>query len=273
MGLLLLMPALTTAQGPAFEVASVKPNVSGIGQMVLPLQPGGRVTLSYRTLRQLIQFAYSPIGAQLQDFQIAGGPRWMNVDHFDVVANMGGNPAPGRETADMMRLMFRTLLADRFHVIVHREVRELPVYALVLARSDGRLGAGLRHSTADCSNVPPPTSLPDPNGPPPAPCGLLQGTPGRLGFRGVTIGDFARSGLVGLARVDRTVIDRTGLTGSFDIDVQWSVASAEPTPNAPPNSAPSIFTAIQEQLGLKLEPQRGPVDVLVVDRADKPSPD
>src|SRR5947207_14697142 len=98
----LFLSAIIAAQTPAFEVASVKLNKTGQGPFVLPIQPGGRVTLQYRTVRSLVQFAYSPIDSPLQESQIVGGPNWVDTDHFDVVAKMEDDPVPGRATAELV---------------------------------------------------------------------------------------------------------------------------------------------------------------------------
>jgi uncharacterized protein (TIGR03435 family) len=277
------MPLLTAAQGvPAFEVASVKPNKSGDGRVLLGVQPGGRFTATNVTLRMLIRNAY-----QLQDFQIAGGPGWLNDDHFDIVAKApDGTPPPlppGSGQPSLIQLMMRALLADRFKLALHDETREMPIYALVLARNDGKLGSQLQQSTADCSpgrgargNAP--------SGPPPdfaagtrPTCGIRIG-PGQMAGGGFPLAQLANT----LAQfVQRVVVDRTGLTGNFDFDLSWTpdqLPQGQPPPGAPPlppidPNGPSIFTAVQEQLGLKLESTKGPVNVMVIDRAEPPTPD
>jgi uncharacterized protein (TIGR03435 family) len=255
-----LVSTTAAAQAPSFEVASVKLNKTGDPQSVPPMQPGGRVTLTNRTLRSLVQFAYSPI----EQIQIVGGPEWVDRDRFDILAITGGNPARGRATAELSRLMLRSLLADRFGLKIRKESRELPVYALTVARSDGRLGPGLRpRLDLNCENFVPPKGLPDPNGNTPL-CGYMRGGPGTLTYRGVTLSLLA--GAFTSGRVDRVVIDRTGLSGVFDVDLTWATDNTSV-------DAPFIFTAVQEQLGLKLEPTRAPIEVLVIDGAQLPSPD
>jgi uncharacterized protein (TIGR03435 family) len=163
--------------------------------------------------------------------------------------------------------MLRSLLAERFHVAVHMETRELPIYALVVARRDGKLGPQL-HPSEDCTALPRRTSL----------CGG-RATPGHLTFGGMPISALFQPAL--LREVQRTVVDRTGLTGFFDGSLQWTpgearvLAFGDPPPDTPPPivDGPSIFTALEEQLGLKLEPGRGPVEVLVIDRVDHLIPD
>ena len=245
------------AQAPSFEVASIKVNTIG-NEQAGPQnpQPGGRVTLTNRTLRFLVQFAYSPFESPLHDFQIVGGPDWVDRDRFDITAKMPGDPVPNPETANLARLMLRTLLAERFHLRVRNESREFPVYALQLHRPDGRLGPGLRRRPDSCEGVVRPAPL----------CGLLKGGRGALTFRGVSISSLLRPSALG--GLDRIVIDQTRLEGNFDIDLTWSPAN-EPQPS----DAPSIFTAVQEQLGLRLVPTRAPLDVLVIEDAQRLTPD
>jgi uncharacterized protein (TIGR03435 family) len=279
------------APAPAFEVASVKPNKSGDGRVMLGNQPG-RFTATNVTLRMLIRTAY-----QLQDFQISGGPNWLASDRFDIVAKIeagdqdampAGPPVPGQGPT-RLQLMIRSLLADRFKLTVHTETKEEPIYALVLARSDGRLGPELKKSDTDCAALMaamrgrgPGRGMPPPGPPPPGeriPCGIRIGF-GNMSVGGMTLAQFANS--LGMF-VGRVVLDRTALGGSYDINLTWT---PDQMPQRPPGTpadqpvrvngvdvdpnGPSIFTAVQEQLGLKLDSQRGPVDVLVVDHAEHP---
>jgi uncharacterized protein (TIGR03435 family) len=179
----------------------------------------------------------------LQDFQITGGPGWVDSDRFDIIAKVEGAPGlPER------RLMMQALLAERFNFSAHHETRDMAVYDLVLARPDGKLGAGLRH--VDCAIV--------------KTCGNTNVTNSVLKASGRTLADFAQTLSAIVARI---VIEKTSLDGAFDFDLAWSRDQATDT------SQPSLFTALQEQLGLKLEPSRGPVDVLVIDRVEPPTPD
>jgi uncharacterized protein (TIGR03435 family) len=258
-----------------FEVASVKPTRSGAP---LPfVRSPGRFT-ARAPLSVLIQNAYQ----LLQDGQLIGGPGWLTSDRFDIVATASGSPSP-----DQISAMLRALLADRFKLVVHTETRELPIYALVLARDDRRLGARIRPAAADC---PGPRGGAD--GPTPAPsrpggrtpCGMRFGR-GNVAAEGIPLALVADrlASLVG-----RVVVDKTELEGNFDLDLDWTpdnwrMAQLPPDasqlpPDAPqipavdPNG-PSLFTALQEQLGLKLEPTRGAVDVLVIDSVSQPTPD
>jgi uncharacterized protein (TIGR03435 family) len=173
--------------------------------------------------------------------------------------------------------MLQTLLAQRFKLVVHHETRELPLYALVLARRDRTLGPKLRRSDLDCAAI---LAARRSSNPPvfvPAmldPCGSGAGIEGVLKGGAMTMTDLT----VYFSRwLDRTVMDRTGLTGAFDVELQFSSEGLTglPTPppgvQRPPNDYPSIFIGVQEQLGLKLESTKGPVDVLVIDHAEKPT--
>jgi uncharacterized protein (TIGR03435 family) len=278
----------TDASKPTFEVASIKPNTSGTNNIMIANQPGGRFAATNATLRTLLSFAYRlPPGAQ-----VIGGPSWLNSDHFDIVAKMPAefvnqtqapfqqpnqNPSP-------VQLMMQALLADRFQLVVHMEARDTPIYALVFSRSDQKLGPKIHPSTTDCAALA--RGRAGQPGPPPMPafgepmlCGMRMG-PGTLSAGSLPMTQFANQ-LSGMAQ--RPVFDRTGLTGLFDVDLTWTPdqmpqGRGDPPPGAPPLPAidpngPSLFTAIQEQLGLKLESTRGPVDVLVIDRAEHPTED
>jgi len=275
-----------TPPSPEFEAASVKQNTSVNGRRNMELTPGGRFVATYATLRELVTLAYTlPSGRVRDDSQISGGPSWINSDRFDVVAKAAGMPAglnssvaagaarPGETNAiAQVRLMLRTLLADRFKLTVHNEIMNRPVYALVVARRDGRLGPQLHKVVIDCAasrDGGQPPARPEPGK---AGCGgfrLLR--PGRLTGHTVTMALLAVSfpGSVG-----RVVLDRTGLSGVFDLDLEWTPEEASSSTGAPlPADGVSIFTAVQEQLGLKLEPTESPLDVLVIDHVEKPTPD
>jgi uncharacterized protein (TIGR03435 family) len=263
------LSTVVMTQAPSFEVASIKVNKIGNEQSVSQNpQPGGRVTLTNRTLRFLVQFAYSSFESPLHDFQVVGGPDWVDGDRFDIAAKMPGDPIPGVETANLARMMLRTLLSERFKLVVRTEERELPVYALVLARPDGRLGPGLRPRADSCEGVVR-QRLPEFKEPDikrdAALCGFLRGGKGTLNYRGVSISSLLRPSALG--GVDRIVIDQTRLQGLFDVDLTWAVDGGTST------EAPSIFTAVQEQLGLRLQPTSARMQVVVIHDAQRPSPD
>ncbi|MGB7220700.1 MAG: TIGR03435 family protein [Vicinamibacterales bacterium] len=268
-GILASPQPLAQSTTPTFEVATVKPNKDGSGLISVGFEPGGRFRAVNTPLRLLVRLAY-----EVQDFQILGGPGWLSTDRFDIVAKADGVPP-----LPQIRLMLRALLEDRFRLAVHTETREQPIYALVIARSDGRTRPELRPSGTECApltlwpGAPPPP--PPPAGPAAAPRGSFRCpsmfVPGRTSARDVTMAQWATT----LSQfVSRFVTDRTGLTGSFDFDLQWTPDQMPPGPPGPPPidlNGPSLFTALQEQLGLKLDPQRGPAEVLVVDRVEQPS--
>jgi uncharacterized protein (TIGR03435 family) len=275
------------AGAPAFEVASVKPNKSGEPFIRFGLQPGGRFNAVNVPLRELIVFAYAP----LQRSQIVGGPAWMDSDRFDVTAKAEGDVppvAPG--AAGPVSLMMRTLLADRFKLVAHTESREQSIYNLTFARDDRRLGTQLTPSTVDCAaraaargRGTGPAGLPPspPPGPPAAgqrlECGMMMGL-GSISAGGVTLTELTR---MLSQRTNRMVVDRTGLTGRYDFTMEFT-PDQMPPPGAQLNGAPlpainpdgpSLFTALQEQLGLKLESARGPVETLIIDSVEQPTPD
>ena len=268
-----VLTAFTAAQStspakpPAFDVASVKPNTSGDGRVLMTPQPGGRLNLVNVPLRLMIRYAY-----RVQDFQVVGGPDWISTARFDVVAKAeGGNPSQ-----EELQLMLRSLLADRFKLVVRPDTREMPTYSLVPARADGKTGAQLRKSDANCGPATAPSAPPAPGQLPS--CGSMLGF-GNLKARGSTMAALA-SALSTFA--GRIVVDRTGIMGGYDVELNWTPDQIpRPVGDQPvqvngvtvdPNG-PSLFTALQEQLGLKLESTKGPVDVLVVERAEKPAED
>lgn len=254
---------------PAFEAASVKVNKSGTGLVRLSTFPG-RLTAVNVTLRMLVRYAYN-----IQDFQMSGGPAWIDADRFDVEATAGST-----QGFDGIRLMTRTLLGDRFKLVAHTESRELPIYVLAIARRDGRLGDQINPAGPDCK---PMTPLPGAPPPPPPPPGGAPNTqcPSMLAVGGISGRKLPIDRLVATLSqfVGRRIVDNTSLTGTFDFDLKWTPdqlpgGGRGPVPIAPFDAdGPSLFTAMQEQLGLKLEASRGPVDVLVIDGAEKPAAD
>ena len=261
------------AQQPplAFETASVKPNKSGDEERFTRVDPGGGLTVVNMQLRELITWAY-----QIQSFQLEGGPGWIASDRFDILAKPE-REVPSTGEQDPRRMMLRTLLADRFKLVMHKETKELPIFDLVLARQDGKLGPQLRPAAVDCAaraaaaraGTPPPSSGP----PGPGFCGTTM-NPVSVRGGGATMAMLA-SLLERAAK--RLVIDRTGLKGNWDLEVNYTPDRSQLPPGVElPSSidpnGPSLFTALEEQLGLKLRPARGPVEVLVINSVQQPTP-
>lgn len=254
---------------PQFEVASIKPSAPDARDMRVRNTGGGRVNINNLPLKELIVFAW-----RVQPFQVSGGPPWITTDHFDISAKSENTPKPGE-----LQLMLQALLEDRFQLKIRHETKELPVYALVLARKDGKLGPNLTEAKEGGCVAPDPTQPPrrqEPGQSPVRNCGQQMMSQKTLNAASVPIANIIPM----LARMlGRTVIDKTGLTGKYDISLEWAPDESQTGllppdgPKPPPSEVqgPSIFTALQEQLGLRLESQKGPVDMLVIDRAEKPS--
>jgi uncharacterized protein (TIGR03435 family) len=277
-GLALLGTVVLPAQEPppildaSFEVASFKRNVSG-GNVVWRPQATGEFTLVNIPFQTLLLGAY-----QLQTYQIQGAPAWIRDERYDIVARLDPKIA-GRLQPDghppTWALALRNLLVERSRLLFHRETRQLPVYALVLARTDGKLGPNIRPAQADCdalrvqsaaaARTGQPSPYP-PQTPTYVPCGL-RNTPGRIVSGGFGFAEFLGALSVELGR---PIVDRTGLSGTWDFFVTY-------TPNnvtagaATDTNTPDLRTALQEQLGLKLESTQGPVDVFVIDRLERPT--
>jgi uncharacterized protein (TIGR03435 family) len=248
----------------AFEVASIKPNKSGSSRVNFNPAPGGRFTATNVSAMDMIVIAYGA-SVPLPRSQILGGPGWLGSDRFDIVAKAEGNP-----TQEQFSLMLRPLLAERFKLNVHGETRERPVFDLLLARSDGRLGPRLRQSDVDCS-VPRGETC------------TLGNYPGKLTATAIPMVTLARM-LMSWVDDHREVRDRTGLTGAFEVNLEWTpdrvpavrldapVEVGRALDAIDPNG-PSLFTAVQEQLGLKLAPKKDQSEVLVIDHVEHPTED
>lgn len=288
--LLGLAPGLLKSQSAVgkieFDVASVKKSAPGDSapNSTFPLGPGsvyvsngGHFSAINYPLVTYIAFAYKVMGSQ-QLSLVSQLPAWAMNERFDIQARTDGNPA--KDTKDQMRLMMRALLADRFKVAIHTETREAPVFALVLSKP-GKTGPLLRPHANDssCSTVPPPppTQL---AGKFPALCGGLllmpPSAPGltNVGARNVTM-EFIAQQLVAMGALERPALDRTGLAGTFDFALEWAPqnSGAQSPGGEPPAipSGPAFVDAVREQLGLKLDSQKGPVEVLVLDHVERPS--
>lgn len=272
LGAMAVAVATLAAQQPAaaFEVASIKPNKSALPGGSFGVRPGGQLVVTNNTFRNIIRNTYG-----LQDFQIVEGPDWINTERYDILAKAATDASPPE-----MLSMMKSLLADRFKLAVRTETRPLAIYALMMARDDGRRGPQLRPAAVDCAAMIAaarrPNAVPVPRtAPGERPICGMQTAPGRMMAGGYALGDVARN-LSPFA--GRIVIDRTGLTGTFDLELTWTPDQMPPgplPPGLPPidPSGPSLFTAVQEQLGLKLESTTGPVEVLVIERAERPTED
>ena len=239
---------------PAFEVASIKPNKDPRGGGWSA--SGGRQTIIGTTASVLVMYAFD-----LHEYEIVDAPPWLRTDRLDVIVQAETPP-----TEEESRLMMQTLLEERFALKAHRETREGPKYRLSLARKDGTLGPQLIKSNIDCEELRRrgETAL--------ASAALVRWDVTPCGMR-VAGGEMAMgarlfSDFVGFIEsvVNRRIDNETSLSGPFDIKLEWSRSQSD-------TERPSIFTALQEQLGLRLEPSRGPIDVLVIDSISRPTPD
>jgi uncharacterized protein (TIGR03435 family) len=233
---------------PVFEVATIKPSKPDSQGRLFRVN-GRRFSTFNTSLSALITFAYG-----VHPRQITGGPTWLETEKYDLEAQPDGEGQPNDK---QWRNMLQKLLADRFNLTFHREKRELSVYAIIV----GKTGAKLTKSEGD------------PNGLP----GLLFRGLGVLPARNATIADLAD--VMQRAVLDRPVVDQTGLSGRFDFQLRWTPDETQfgglgvrpPSPAEDAEAPPDLFTAFQQQLGLQLKSVKAPVDVLVIDRIEKPS--
>jgi uncharacterized protein (TIGR03435 family) len=274
--LYIALPLVITAQSapvrPGFEVASVKPAADcGNGRLGSPPSPG-RLNMQCATLRDLIRAAWDTFAngpnPQARRIPIQGGPGWVDSERYDIKASAAG----GAFLVQMAGPMLQVLLEDRFNLAVHRETRELPVYLLTIAKTGLKQGAFKEVACVpqDLNRLGPPA----PEQPAPNICDrvmmMKNGPNVAVDIYGTSMASLSEGVLSN--RLDRPVIDKTGLIGRFDFHLEF-LPDEHGTPADPVDGAgPSIFTAVQEQLGLKLSPAKGPVEVIVVDHAEKPSP-
>ena len=262
---LIFVATVAAAQALQFDVASIKKNPTG-GARVSIETPPGRFQATNTPLRFLIRWSY-----RIAEPRILGGPDWTGVDRFDVTATA---PAEGW-TGERTRQMVRALLADRFGLVTHTEMREMRIYTLTVAKP-GAFGPHLRPAAVDCSAPDtPPRMAADGK----VACGLLVSqAAGSASLRGggQLMADFARS--LG-EYVDRPLVDRTGLTARYDLELQFT-ADRSALVGAPPPGGLSatvdsdiapLPTALLEQLGLRLTSEQGTVEVLVIDRVSQPT--
>ncbi|HEV8416751.1 MAG TPA: TIGR03435 family protein [Bryobacteraceae bacterium] len=253
LALLLIYPGFAQL---TFEVASIKPSNPDTQGGFIQFMPGGGLKMTNIPLRTMITFAYD-----VRDFQVSGGPGWIGTERLDLIARPDRTTVDGpvdfanmndgqRKTMrDQIAERLRALLADRFQLVVHKETKDQPIYALVVSKNGAKLQETKETGTQQ----------------------RMMTNRGRSEGHAIPIAMLAQnlSGLMG-----RPVVDKTGLTGKYDFVLEWTpdLGAAGPDgANSPAPSGPTIFTALQEQLGLKLEAQKGPVENIVIDRAEKPS--
>jgi uncharacterized protein (TIGR03435 family) len=262
---------------PSFDVASIRPSVPGTHQGIA-IQPGGRFVANGIPLRLLIAIAY-----HLQAFQMSGGESWMTNDQWSIEAKTAEGTVdppsaapPYMGVPNSMAVRLQSLLEDRFALKTHRETRELRVYALTVSTGGSKLKVAdpPPQATSGQQSAPPPGSpqQAQPGGARPAnfapPPGSVLAGPGTIVGSAVTM-DQTVTLLSRVRPIGRPVIDKTGLKGYFNISLQYDPETADPTTSE--TVSPSIFTAIQEQLGLKLESTQEPAEFLVIDSGQKPS--
>ncbi len=262
------LPAPVSAQSTSsevFDVVSIKRNTLGPQSPAgIRTLPDGTLVMTNQPIRSIIAAA-APVPVR----EVVGYPDWVMTERYDVTAK-----PPAGSTREQRNPMWRTLFAERMKLVAHIEEREQDTFALVLARSDGRLGPQLERSTLDCSPRPPGTAPPPPPQTPPSASDIRSRCGGMMGPTSIVFGatrmvNFAQSlgGLVG-----RLVNDRTGLEGFYALTLNFSAPRLGPSPEpAAIDDAPEIFTALQEQLGLKLQPEKSMVPVFVIDQIERPS--
>lgn len=284
LGLLLLgfaaavWPLAAQQPAPRFEVASIKRNTTGEPGPQFRIEPGGRVTWTNTTLQAMVAGAYQRFTWDSRE--IVGGPDWFNEARFDVIALAPGGlpPVDADGFPSQLLVMFRRMLEDRFRLVARWEKRDRPIYNLMLERADRRLGPKLVPVAVDCAKVATAIVAGTPAAPRPGrgrECNLsLTSEPGSLQGNAVTMAVLAR--FIGTEGVGREVVDRTGLSGTFDIDLLYlpelGGASVDKLALDPRfQGRAGLITSLREQLGLKLESTRGPVEVLVIDHVEQPT--
>ena len=251
---------------PVFEVASIKRDAGGEPGWFARWYPNLHV--ERMTLRNLVILAY-----RVHDFEVAGGPGWAGKDLYDIDTKSESHQTPNQQFVALQRQRLQTLLRDRFHLAIHRETKQLPIYELTVAKG------GLKLQPSNCIERVTGDTRIAPGKTPEDYCGGMGGSlaSGRIEARGASL-EFLASFLSGM--LSRTVVDKTGLPGNYAIHLTFTPEPppAPPDDPSPPaagasvaDAGPGIFSAIQEQFGLKLEAAKGPVEVLVIDHVEKPS--
>jgi uncharacterized protein (TIGR03435 family) len=250
---------------PRFEVESIKRNVSGEPVTYARWFPS--LHIERMTLKNLVILAW-----QVQDFEVTGGPGWIHSERYNIDAKTEAPPVPSQQYVALERRGLQTLLRDRFHLTIHRETKQLPIYELTVAKGGLKVNPSncIQRVTGDTAIAPGKTGSDY--------CRSPANGGGRIQGAGVSMA-FLSHILAG--RLSRMVVDKTGITGEFDLQLTFTPdAPAVPSADAPgrrpadgaeaADLGPDLFTAMQEQLGLKLESAKGPVEILVIDHVEKP---
>ena len=257
------MPA--PPQTVSFDAISIRPNATG-GIVMIGNQRGGRFVASNVSVIMLFPMAFRP----MQDNQILGGPDWLRTERFDIQARSDNVLTPQQSDAAL-----RALLENRFQLRFHRETRERPIYQIVIAKNGVKLNSVDSSSTTGAPGTSPPSQT--------FPPGAVSSGPGRVEASAISMAQLA--GVLS-AILGRPVIDMTGLLGTFAVKLSFAVGGGPPLPKTggaanqvgpivrgvtPAETPPSIFTAVTEQLGLKLESSKGPVETVIIDNIERPS--
>jgi uncharacterized protein (TIGR03435 family) len=239
----------TVAVAPSYAAVSIKPDKSGLQRQGLKIGPG-ELIVTNETVQMMIRHAY-----QIEFCQIHGGPAWLNTDRFDVQAKVDKSALEdlkslGREQGDVeQRLMLQALLTDRFKLVVHRDTRAVPVYDLVLAENGPKLQQSLPGDAEVQGRV-------------------IQVGKGHITGREVPIATLAS---ILSEKLGQTVVDKTGLRNHYDVTLDWPTSGDGLLGSSSiESSKAAIFVAVQDELGLKLEPHEAPMDILVIDHVEKP---
>jgi uncharacterized protein (TIGR03435 family) len=263
----------TRDQPFSYEVVSIKVNHSAAGPHTHRLVPD-RFTMTNFPVNLIVEYAYN-----IKDYQLSGGPSWMNSERYDIEAKINDKAVlelrklPRDEQVDRNRLMLQALLADRFKLTVHRETKDLPTYSLVVTK-----GGKLNETNGDCDPSAEPARSTSSLGWPNSPCNGFFLYPGHFGGRNVSMAALADA----LSTFTfRLVADNTNLAGKYNVTLDWTPAPGDfpafpPGPDSfpqPDPNGPSLPAALQDQLGLKLESTRGPVDTLFIDHVENASED
>lgn len=273
-----------TAPLPSFEVATIKP--SGEGNAIPSFSTPTESRTTNVTARNLIEQAYRIPWTPSLNERVIGGPDWIDAIHYDVDARI--DPAladalekmPNEQRRDETSLMMQSLLADRFKLKVHFESRQLPIYALLVAKSGPKLAPANEPTDAGRDQPPQPSIPRKPEDVRKGILVLYRGQQAEMTAKGVTVDGLVRW-LAGYSEIGgRTVVNQTGLTGAYDFTLRWTRErltaagqqdDSQNSATSPETEGPALFTALQEQLGLRLQSSKGPVEVVVIDHVEKPS--